>query len=103
MTKKLYALALLALLLGTPAVGVMALGEGDDVEAELQSVSLSVSGDRVCVGGAEGMVLEVYNLTGVKVATYRIDSDSKQLSLGSLAKGYYILKVGDVVRKVSIR
>ncbi len=103
MTEKLRILALLVLLLGAPVLGVMAQGDGEELETELQSVTLSVNGEKVYVSGAEGMVLEIYNLTGVKVATYRIDSDSKQLSLGNLQKGYYILKVGNVVRKVSIR
>ncbi len=102
MTNALRIIAMFAFLLGAP-LGVLADVESDDVETELQSVTLFVSGDKVNVGGAEGLVLEVYNITGVKVAAYRIDSESKQLSLGNLPKGYYILKVGDVVRKVSVR
>ncbi len=104
MTKALLTTALLAFLLLAPA-GVRAQSTlaDDDIETEMQAVTLSVSGDRVSVAGAEGLVLEVYNLTGVKIATYRIDSDSKQFSLSNLPGGYYILKVGNVVRKISIR
>ncbi|MCD8301682.1 MAG: T9SS type A sorting domain-containing protein [Prevotellaceae bacterium] len=103
MAKKLPIVVLFALLLAA-SLGVRAQsGLEGDTDTELQSVSLSVSGTRVSVSGAEGQVLEVYNLTGVKIATYRIDSDSKQLSLAGLPGGYYILKVGSVVRKISIR
>ncbi len=103
MAKKLRIVVLSALLLAAP-LGVRAQsGLEGDTDTELQSVSLSISGSHVSVSGAEGQVLEIYNLTGVKIATYRIDSDSKQLSLAGLPGGYYILKVGSVVRKISIR
>ncbi len=103
MAKWLRMVALFTLLLTAP-LGVVAQNEHEnEAETEFQSISLSISGTRVSVSGAEGQVLEVYNLTGVKIATYRIDSDSKQLSLAGLPGGYYILKVGSVVRKISIR
>ena len=100
--RKLQIIALSALLLGMPLSG-MAQSEREDVETEMQAVTLSVNGSKVHVSGADGEVLEVYNLTGVKIATYRIDSNDKQVNLSNLTKGYYILKVGKVVRKISIR
>lgn len=102
MMKKLQIIALSALLLGMP-LSSMAQSEREDVETEIQAVTLSVNGTKVHVSGADGAVLEVYNLTGVKIATYRIDSNDKQVNLSNLSKGYYILKVGKVVRKISIR
>ncbi len=102
MCKKLYILTMFALLLSAP-IGAWAQSEADDVEGELHTITLSIDGAKVHIDGAEGKVLEVYNLTGIKVATIRIDNDSKQVNLDNLSKGYYILKVGDVVRKVSIR
>ncbi len=95
-------LALTAFLMAAPCT-MMAMEEPDDVETEMQAVALTVSGTHVNVSGADGLVMEVYNLTGIKVATFRIDSDSKQLSLAGLPGGYYILKVGTTVRKVSIK
>ncbi len=102
MRKKLYILTMFALLLSAP-ISAWAQSEADDVEGELHTITLSIDGAKVHIDGAEGKVLEVYNLTGIKVATIRIDNDSKQVNLDNLSKGYYILKVGDVVRKVSIR
>ena len=101
MIKKLQILALSLLLIGAP-ISLMAQSERDDIETEMSAVTLSVNGSKVHVTGAEGETLEVYNLTGVKVATIRIDSNDKTLSL-NLQRGCYILKVGKVVRKISIR
>ena len=66
------------------------------------AVTLTIDGNVVYVNGAQGEVLEVVSLTGRQVAQYRIDSASQRVEL-NLAKGCYVLKVGKVVRKVSIR
>lgn len=100
MLKRLQIVAL-CLCLAAP-VSLMAQSERDEVDSEISAVSLSVNGPRVHITGAEGQVLEVYNLTGVKVSTTRIDSNDKSLTL-NLQRGCYILKVGNVVRKISIR
>ncbi|MBQ8050880.1 MAG: T9SS type A sorting domain-containing protein [Bacteroidaceae bacterium] len=101
MIKRLQITVLALLLMGVP-VSLMAQSEHEDVETELSAVTLSVNGAKVHVTGAEGETLEVYNLTGVKVATIRIDSNDKTMAL-NLQRGCYILKVGKVVRKISIR
>ena len=54
------------------------------------------------VTGASGLVLFVYNVTGVQVMTIKVDGADKSYNL-NLPKGCYIVKVGKVVRKVSIR
>lgn len=101
MNKGLQILAL-GLLLAAAPMSLTAQGERDEIETEMSAVSLSVNGTKVHIAGAEGMMLEVYNLTGVKVASLRIDSNDKVLSL-NLQRGCYILKVGKIVRKISIR
>ncbi|MBQ8969010.1 MAG: T9SS type A sorting domain-containing protein [Bacteroidaceae bacterium] len=101
MIKRLQILVLSLLIAGAP-VSLMAQVERDEIETELSAVSLSANGAKVHVSGAEGQTLEVYNLTGVKVTTIRIDSNDKALTL-NLQRGCYILKVGKVVRKISIR
>ena len=45
--------------------------------------------------------LEIYNITGVRIAAYKIDSNDTTVSL-SCGKGCYILKLGKIARKVSI-
>lgn len=43
--------------------------------------------------------MEVYNIVGVKLTTIRIDSTDVTVQV-NLPKGYYIFKIGNVVRKV---
>ncbi len=101
MMKRLQIIALSLLLVAAP-VSLMAQSDREEVDTELSAVTLSVTGSKVRVSGAEGETLEVYNLTGVKVASIRIDSNDKSVAL-NLQRGCYILKVGKVVRKISIR
>jgi hypothetical protein len=44
-------------------------------------VSIVVEGNTVTVNGAEGQVLEVFSLTGRKVAQYDINSPSQRIEL----------------------
>ena len=70
-------------------------------EKELSATSIVVKGSTLSVYNANGNILEIFSLTGTKVATIRIDSNEKTVDL-SLKKGCYILKVNKVVRKISI-
>lgn len=66
-----------------------------------EEITLKVEGRKVHVFAAEGETLEVYNVAGVKVATYAIDSAEKTISL-NVTRGVYILRVGKVARKINI-
>ena len=76
--------------------------EAPDLDEEITPITISVNGTQVHVVNAAGKVLEIYNLAGVRVASYKIDSDDKTVNI-NLNKGCYILKVDKVVRKVSIK
>ena len=56
----------------------------------------------VRVSGANGQVMHVYNVAGVRLMTIRIDGNDKSFEL-NLPKGCYIVKVGKTVRKISIK
>lgn len=100
MSKKLHILALAALMMGAPA---LAMAEPDrEPETELNAVSVTINGTSVHVSGAQGMDLLVYNLAGVKIATIHIDSNDKTFNV-NLQKGCYIVKVGKVARKISVK
>ncbi|MCR5180507.1 MAG: T9SS type A sorting domain-containing protein [Bacteroidaceae bacterium] len=73
-----------------------------EMDAEFQNVQIAVEGSQVRVTNAEGLSLEVYNLTGVRISATKIESEDVVVSL-NLQHGCYILKVGKVVRKISIR
>lgn len=66
-----------------------------------EEIRLSVSGQNVRVQNAQGEMLEVFSITGTKVASFRIDAADKSVSL-NLTRGCYIVKVKNIVRKVSI-
>ena len=90
-------------MLGTPAVAaemVMEMGVAEQIDE--QTPTISVDGNVVNVQGGNGMTLEVVSLTGRAVANYKIESPAQRIDL-NLPKGCYILKIGKVVRKVTVR
>ena len=93
------------LMIGAPAMGmampmVMEMGVAEQVEERMPTIS--VDDNIVSIQGASGMTLEVVSLTGRAVAQYKIESPAQRLEL-NLPKGCYILKVGKVVRKITVR
>lgn len=88
------------LLLGVaPSIARVQMDE--PIEAEMEAVTLTIQEGKAHITNAEGKTLEIYNLTGVRVARIRIDSNDKQITL-NLTRGCYIMKVDKVVRKVTI-
>ena len=73
----------------------------DMTDTELATASIVIKGTTISIYNAEGSKLEIFSLTGTRVGIVNIDSNAKTISL-SLKKGCYILKVNNVVRKVSI-
>jgi hypothetical protein len=63
---------------------------------------ITVSGQTVTVNGGQGETLEVVSLTGRRMLTVKIESPAQRIEL-NIPKGCYILKVGKIVRKVTIR
>ena len=78
------------------------LDDREGIETEIGAITMTVTGSQIRVTNASGQTLEIYNLTGVRVATVRIDSDDKTLNI-NLPKGCYMIKIGKVVRKVPLR
>lgn len=56
----------------------------------------------VLVNGAQGQTMEIVSLTGRRVMTVKIESPAQRIEL-NIPKGCYILKIGKIVRKVSIQ
>lgn len=92
----------LTLAMAFAPVAMLAEPMTDGIEVSVSGITLSINGGNVQVVGANGEVMEVFNLTGTKVATIRIDSDNKTFALG-LPKGCYLVKVGKIVRKISVQ
>lgn len=102
MKKRLLIFALAAtMLLGVPSA-MMAVMVAPGIEQVEDEVSINVDGQTVTISGAQGQTLEVVSLTGRRVMTVKIDSPAQKFEL-NIPKGCYILKIGKVVRKVSVR
>jgi hypothetical protein len=67
-----------------------------------QDVNITFSEGTLFVTGCEGQTLEIVSLTGKKIMDVKIESPAQKIEL-NIPKGCYIVKVGKVVRKVSIR
>lgn len=98
--KRIWIIAISMLLLGAvPSIAHMQMDE--PIEAEMEAVTLTIQEGKAHITNADGKTLEIYNLTGVRVARIRIDGNDKQITL-NLTRGCYIMKVDKVVRKVTI-
>ena len=76
--------------------------ETETIDQDFQTVTVSVTGNVLHVVGAEDELLSIYNVTGVRVMSVKVDGNDRRYTL-SLPRGCYIVKVGKVVRKVAIR
>ena len=72
------------------------------VDNDFQNITISVSESVLHITGANGLVLQIFNVTGVRVMSIKVEGADKRYEL-NLPKGCYIVKVGKVVRKISIR
>ena len=99
--KKIFIITL-TLAMAIAPISVLAEPMSDGIEMSASGIQLNVNGGNVHIVGANGEVMEVFNLTGAKVATFRIDSSDKTFAL-NLPKGCYLIKVGKIVRKISIQ
>ena len=64
-------------------------------------VAISLRGNQLRVTNADGLTVEVYNITGVKVFVHRVEGDDRTFTL-TAERGIYIVKVGKVVRRVTL-
>lgn len=78
--------------------------EAESEEGAVMSEKIAISFEKnsLRIQRAEGYTVYIYNITGVKVASYKVDSPEKTITL-NLEKGYYIVKVGDVARRILVR
>ena len=89
------------MLVGTPVV-INAIPSIEISENDMNGVEMSFDGTDLYVNNANGLVLCIYNVTGVRVMQVKIEGPAKRLSL-NLPKGCYIVKVGNVARKISVK
>jgi len=72
------------------------------IDNEVQTINVAVTESAIHVTGANGQVMHVYNVTGMKLMSVKIEGQDKKVDI-NLPKGCYIVKVGKVVRKIYIK
>lgn len=77
--------------------------QNNQIEMEQQQITVTVSDANLRVKNAEGLVIEIFSLTGEKVYSQRIESGSKSIELAHLQRGFYIVKIGKYTRKIYLR
>lgn len=102
MTNKILAL-IFAVAIGV-AVPVNAVADTsiEIIDNDVQAINVAVNESTIHVTGANGMVMHVYNVTGMKLMSVKIEGQDKKVEI-NLPKGCYIVKVGKVVRKIYIK
>ena len=91
----------MALMLGMPQVAVAGTSI-EIIDNDFQSIAVSVNESVLHITGANGQVMQIYNVAGVRVMSVKIDGQDKRIEL-NLPKGCYMVKVGKFVRKISIK
>ncbi|MDE5985736.1 MAG: T9SS type A sorting domain-containing protein [Prevotella sp.] len=100
MMKYIYSILFIMTLTAVVPQGVMANVE--IIEQEQQPVVSVTNESTIHVVNANGQMLYVYNVAGVRVKSIVVDGHDRHYDL-NLPKGCYIIKVGKTVRKISIR
>ena len=91
-----------AMLFALPVSMMASDPEQVSVEQTIEDdITITVNGQWVVINGAQGKTLEVVSLTGRRVMTTKIESPAQRVEL-NVPKGCYILKIGKVVRKVTV-
>lgn len=99
--KKIIFIILPLILVFTP-VFATEMVDNDGIETSISTITIVANGNTVKVSGVNGENIEIFNLTGTKVTTIKTDTTGKTYSV-NLPKGCYLVKIGKVVRKISIQ
>ena len=104
MTKRLLIFSFItALTLMAPQTVKASDAEAPAVEQTIdEDIVIKIVGQTVTISGAQGQTLEVISLTGRCVMSAKIQDPVQRIDL-NVPKGCYILKIGKVARKVTVR
>lgn len=71
--------------------------------AKPDSVEISAYDNKIVVKNAPvGSKLEIYSVVGIRVKEFEMKQPDGEYTV-NIAKGYYIIRIGETVRKVAIR
>ena len=90
-------------------LGVMSMTSSAAVSFNIESLEQDNSAPSIVmientlhVSGANGQTLQVYNVAGICILNFKVDGMDKRFDL-PLPKGVYIVKIGKIVRKISVK
>ena len=101
MMKKILSCAFLALTLGSICSTASASESIEIIDVD-QQVQITVIDNIIHVSGASGQTMVIYNLAGVRIKSVKVDGADKRFDL-NLQKGCYIVQIGKVARKITIK
>lgn len=102
MKKNIFLLVLIGMFfIGEPTVS-RANKAVEIIEKEFSTVSISIRDNTLYVANANGQQLFIYNVAGVRVVSVKVEGMEYRYDL-NLPKGCYIVKVGNTVRKISLK
>lgn len=81
------------------ANSVLTDAEPSELVAARPQISITVDGRNVRLQNAQGTVLEIFSITGKKVAAFKVDTNDKTVTV-NVGKGCYIVKVGGITKKI---
>jgi len=102
MTKNILIITLASVLAFACPVVSNASPSVEIIENDFNTVTISIRESTLYVTGANGEMLEIYNVAGMRVMSIKVEGADRHYEL-NLPKGCYIVKVGKTVRKISIK
>lgn len=68
-----------------------------------EETKISISENRLVIENLkQDSILEVYSIVGVKVYSIKIKAGTNEYPL-NLPKGYYIIRIGNITKKIALR
>ena len=102
-TMRKYILILSLFLFAASMVMAEKAENSDRVGAESESIELWADTNRLFIrNGEPGSIIVVYSVVGTKVKEIELKTASSEIPL-QLPKGYYIVKIGEVARKIAVK
>lgn len=101
--KRFYTILLTVLLLGGMGFPLISqVNPQRSVMEAAEKIKIKLSENRLTIENLpKDDILEIYNIMGVKVFSRRVKAGTNEYTL-SLPKGFYILKIGKITKKIAI-
>lgn len=102
--KKILYTSLIILFLGIGTTKSYSYNQSDIIMTEnKQETKISFSDNRLIVENLqEDSVLEVFSIVGMKVFSINITAGTNEYPI-NLPKGYYIIRIGNIAKKIALR